>query len=323
MNYCVGLVRQCGALRANNGLVGRHPSVAGFCGLVRARDRHGSRDRSPSYQNTILSSRSSNGDEVELAVFRFTLGIPGFDDALIPRVVGILVGMLLVVNRALSAEYVSDSQVLTEILGMILAGMGIAAPTLQKRLEDVTPGKGRKPPLETVMGGSNAFALDDSLSEKTKEDLAWASFCLLKNANVCGVVVLVDGLAVTCRGILGNEVSGAADILEKARLSLVSVEQTNKVLDLCSNTGYKYLETRSDVENSVFAKCAIIPSGAGGVVCIPVASHIKEPVSQMQSKGYILLICDRERAMSPKELAWCTTIGSKLYTSFQTNSSNM
>jgi hypothetical protein len=270
-----------------------------------------------------LSLRSSNSDEVELAVFRFTLGIPGFDDALIPRVVGILVGMLIVVNRALSAEYVSDSQILTEILGMVLAGMGIAAPTLQRRLEDVTPGKGRKPPLETVTGGSNAFALNDSLNEKMKEDLAWASFCLLKNANICGVVILIDGIAMACRGILGNEVSGAADILEAAKLSLVPIEQNSSFLDSCLNTGYKYLETRNDVENSVFAKCAVVPPGAGGVVCIPVASHNEEPASTMLSKGFIVLICDRERAMSPKELAWCTTIGSKLYSSFQTNSSNM
>jgi len=309
-------------LIANNGLVGRHLSEAGLCGLVRAWDGF-DRNRSSRYQNTIFSSRSSNGDEVELAVFRFTLGIPGFDDALIPRVVGILVGILLVANRALSAEYVSDSQVLTEILGMILAGMGIAAPTLQKRLEDLTPGKGRKPPLETVMGGSNAFALDDSLSGKMKEEVAWASFCLLKNANVCGVVIIIDGLVVTCRGILGNEVSGAADILEKARLSMVPVEKNKTILNVCSNIGYEYWETKNDVENSVFAKCAVVPSGAGGVVCISVAPHIKDPGSQMQSHGYILLICDRERAMSRKELAWCTTIGSKLYTSFHMNSSNM
>ena len=321
MNLSLCSMGPWGSISGNSGVLDwRHPRQAGLCVLLRGRAGYGCRYRSPRDQNMSLCSRSSNRDEVELAVFRFTLGIPGFDDALIPRVVGILVGMLIVVNRALSAEYVSDSQVLTEILGMVLAGMGIAAPTLQKRLEDVIPGKGRKPPLETVTGGSNAFALNDTLSDKMKEELAWASFCLLRNANICGVVILIDGLAVACRGILGNEVSGAADILEAAKESLVPIEQNSAFLDSCLNTGYKYLETRNDVENSVLAECAVIPPGAGGVVCIPVASCNKDPASTVRSKGFILLICDRERAMSPKELAWCTTIGSKLYTS---NSANM
>lgn len=38
-------------------------------------------------------------DDVDFAVFRFTLGIPGFDDDLIPRVVGVLGAVLLTANH--------------------------------------------------------------------------------------------------------------------------------------------------------------------------------------------------------------------------------
>ena len=38
-------------------------------------------------------------DDLDVAVFRFTLGIPGFDDALIPRVVGAVGAFLLVANH--------------------------------------------------------------------------------------------------------------------------------------------------------------------------------------------------------------------------------
>ena len=48
--------------------------------------------------------RAAGEDDIELAVFRFTLGIPGFDDALIPRVVGVLGLALLAVNHVMSGE---------------------------------------------------------------------------------------------------------------------------------------------------------------------------------------------------------------------------
>ena len=59
----------------------------------------------------------AGGDEPELdvSVFRFTLGIPGFEDRLIPRAVGFAGAALLALNRALGAtvlgQPVSDAQV--------------------------------------------------------------------------------------------------------------------------------------------------------------------------------------------------------------------
>lgn len=46
-------------------------------------------------------------------MFRFTLGIPGFDDALIPRVVGVAGAFLILANHVLDRAPASEAQVLT------------------------------------------------------------------------------------------------------------------------------------------------------------------------------------------------------------------
>ncbi len=51
-------------------------------------------------------------DALDVAVFRFTLGIPGFDDDLIPRVVGALGAALLVGNHVLAGSPPSGAQVM-------------------------------------------------------------------------------------------------------------------------------------------------------------------------------------------------------------------
>jgi hypothetical protein len=35
------------------------------------------------------------------------------------------------------------------------------------------------------------------------QDAAWASFALLRNSNICGLVALWEGRAVMCRGLVG------------------------------------------------------------------------------------------------------------------------
>jgi len=46
-----------------------------------------------------LAGGLGDNDEVDVAVFRFTLGIPGFDDSNIPRVVGLTTAGLAVLNH--------------------------------------------------------------------------------------------------------------------------------------------------------------------------------------------------------------------------------
>jgi hypothetical protein len=50
-------------------------------------------------------------EELDVAVFRFTLGIPGFDDSNIPRVVGAAVAALVAINHVLGADPAPPAQV--------------------------------------------------------------------------------------------------------------------------------------------------------------------------------------------------------------------
>ena len=60
-------------------------------------------------RSRTLTVKAAQQDD-EFAVFRFTLGIPGFDDEDIPRVIGFLGASLLVVNH-LASSNPSDAQV--------------------------------------------------------------------------------------------------------------------------------------------------------------------------------------------------------------------
>lgn len=50
-------------------------------------------------------------DELDIAVFRFTLGIPGFDDGLIPRIIGFAGLFVLFLNHVLGQSVSDGTQV--------------------------------------------------------------------------------------------------------------------------------------------------------------------------------------------------------------------
>lgn len=64
------------------------------------------------HPGTDSQPSACTAEEPDIAVFRFTLGIPGFDDADIPRILGLLALAILAVNKLLS-EAPSDSTQVT------------------------------------------------------------------------------------------------------------------------------------------------------------------------------------------------------------------
>ena len=66
-----------------------------------------------SLSNDITLATTGQDGDADFAVFRFTLGIPGFDDDLIPRVVGCLGAVLLVANHIAAGSYTTAAQVTT------------------------------------------------------------------------------------------------------------------------------------------------------------------------------------------------------------------
>ncbi len=67
--------------------------------------------------DALLGGRAPGRDDLDFAVFRFTLGIPGFDDDSIPRVVGIL-GLLLLSANHLAAGSAAGSASLVRTINI-------------------------------------------------------------------------------------------------------------------------------------------------------------------------------------------------------------
>lgn len=60
------------------------------------------------------------------------------------------------------------------------------------------------------------------------QDAAWASFALLKNANICGLVAVWEGQAVLARGLVGLP-SGAAVKPGDAAAALAALTQVRRL----------------------------------------------------------------------------------------------
>ncbi len=106
---------------------------------------------------------------MDVAVFRFTLGIPGFDDKYIPRVIGGVGLLLLAVNHVLGASPPSAAQTTSEAVGIALAALCFVVPLLEDRLAEIQPGRGRVAAGEAVQGGVNTFALHKGLDDQQKK----------------------------------------------------------------------------------------------------------------------------------------------------------
>ncbi|BAT11718.1 Os10g0522500 [Oryza sativa Japonica Group] len=120
--------------------------------------------------------------QVNLSVLRFTLGIPGLDESYLPRWIGLGFGALVLLNHLLSPSP-TPAQLRSEALGLCLAAFSATLPYLGRFLEGA--GAAERVPLPE--GSRQVFAMSDSLSAAQKEDMAWASYVLLRNTNTTSV----------------------------------------------------------------------------------------------------------------------------------------
>ncbi|GMN44657.1 hypothetical protein TIFTF001_013852 [Ficus carica] len=131
------------------------------------------------------SSRSSS--QVNLSVLRFTLGIPGLDESYLPRWIGYGFGSLLVLNHFFGSNSASDfisPQLRTEALGLSLAAFSAVLPYLGKFLKGAT-----QVDQTTIPEGSEQiFVMSENVTDTEKEDLAWATYILLRNTNTIAVI---------------------------------------------------------------------------------------------------------------------------------------
>eukprot|EP00884_Botryococcus_braunii_P011050 jgi/Botrbrau1/19947/Bobra.0059s0064.1 len=174
----------------------------------------------------IWATRGGFGqDDTDFAVFRFTLGIPGFDDALIPRAVGVIGGLGLLFNHVLGTANPSGAQVRAEVLGAILVAVCWVTPDVEQYLKEKRSGRG-KAALSVPQGSQLSFLLLPGLPESLKQELAWASYALLLNTNTVGLLVYARGRVVVARGLLGAAAAPTASP-EAALLSLQQALQSS------------------------------------------------------------------------------------------------
>ncbi|KAJ6761300.1 PROTEIN COFACTOR ASSEMBLY OF COMPLEX C SUBUNIT B CCB2 CHLOROPLASTIC [Salix purpurea] len=128
--------------------------------------------------------------QLNLSVLRFTFGIPGLDESYLPRWIGYGFGSLLILNHFLGSNSdTTQAQLRTEVLGLSLAAFSAALPYLGRFLKGAAPvDQGTLP-----QDAEQIFAMSQNISDAQKEDLAWATYILLRNTNTIAVLISIRG----------------------------------------------------------------------------------------------------------------------------------
>jgi hypothetical protein len=242
-------------------------------------------------------------DDDEFAVFRFTLGIPGFDDQDIPRVVGLLGASLLVANH-LSGANPSEAQARTELIGGVLAAACVVVPALGRRLDETGAVEGG---TLDVAGGEQVFALAPSLAADADAaaDAAWSTYALLTQTNAQGAFLWVDGSGVTCaRGSVRLPTTGMAPpgAAESTLAALTASAKDAK--GLRDEIEPVYLRDRSAIDRAGANTWGFLPPG--------VESVLVQPARLVNGKQRLILMSSRPRAFNAKQRAWAAAIANKL-----------
>ncbi|KAF2914452.1 protein COFACTOR ASSEMBLY OF COMPLEX C SUBUNIT B CCB2, chloroplastic [Oryza sativa Japonica Group] len=232
--------------------------------------------------------------QVNLSVLRFTLGIPGLDESYLPRWIGLGFGALVLLNHLLSPSP-TPAQLRSEALGLCLAAFSATLPYLGRFLEGA--GAAERVPLPE--GSRQVFAMSDSLSAAQKEDMAWASYVLLRNTNTTSVLISI-GNQLCIRGYWDPP----EDISKYAMIEwFKSQMQEAGIVDLREDL---YFPTFSDTQLG-----KLLPQGILSVLAQPVLNNPDPTNSEIKAEGFILLASNSSYAYSEKHRVWIRTVANK------------
>lgn len=240
------------------------------------------------------------GDErlLNLSVLRFTFGIPGLDESYLPRWIGYGFGSLLLLNHFVGSDLanITSAQLRTEVLGLSLAAFSIILPYLGKFL----PGAG---PVTQVMlpeGNEQLFIMSESLSDTLKENLAWATYVLLRNTNTIAVLISIEG-KLCIRGYWRTP-----DDASKAHVLDWFVEQIQKI-------GLSDLkDTLYFTQSPDFGFGELLPNGTRSLLVEPLLQVSDQEVCEMgRNEGFVILVSSMSYAYSDKDRAWIKAIANK------------
>ncbi|KAK4280394.1 hypothetical protein QN277_012023 [Acacia crassicarpa] len=251
--------------------------------------------------STTICSRleDSQQQQLNLSVLRFTLGIPGLDESYLPRWIGYGLGSLLLLNHFADSgsTTITPAQLTTEILGLSLASVSIALPYFGKFL------KGAQSTYQKAQpdGAEQIFVMSPNLVGIQKEDLAWATYVLLRNTNSIAALISIRG-DICARGYwnIPAENSSKESLLgwfqEKAeKLGLFNLKDT------------LYFSQEADSEFQ-----ELLPKGACSLLVQPLLQVPSQTANGPQNpEGFILLASTMTYAFSMKDRAWVAAVANK------------
>ncbi|KAK9835918.1 hypothetical protein WJX74_010953 [Apatococcus lobatus] len=244
----------------------------------------------------------------DLAVFQFTLGIPGFDDALVPRIVGAAVIVLLIANH-LAASNPAPAQWRTEAVGGVLGLIGIAAPSVDRLLKSQLPGRGRAKSA-TLEATTSVLAFSGNLPQNVKQELAWCTYSLVCNVN-CSCVLIVDGdnAVIGARGFFGQSPMIAKQSEDNLQLFTRIWRQMQAGAQA---------ESKSEPSQQMSEAAQRLPAELRAILTAGTARDIRACRAPSDSQGVsILMVAEPSARLSPSELKWASMIAQKVQSCLQ------
>ncbi len=198
----------------------------------------------------------------------------------LPIAVGILAGILLLLNRFLTPE-LTETQARSDVLGVILSALLILIGLLWEQIQPRSPEA-----VELI--GVEGFELADDLPEVVRKELAWASHLLLTNTVTRSLVVWDQNKILLRRGILGakSEVKPGA-ILQR----VLAKQKPVYLVDL------KLYPGRIEFD--------YLPENTQGVICQPIGD-----------RGVMILGANAPRSYTQQDENWIAGIADKLADTF-------
>ena len=194
----------------------------------------------------------------------------------LPFAVGGLAGILLLTNRMLTPQ-LTDSQALSDALGVILSAVLILTGLLWQQVQP------RSPDAVDLIG-EQGFELLPGLPDEVKTELAWASHLLLTNTVTRSLVVVYQDKVLLRRGVLGvnSEVKPGA-ILKR----VLEKQKPVYLVDL------KVYPGRIEFD--------YLPENTQGVICQPIGNQ-----------GALILGANAPRSYTKQDENWIEGIADKL-----------
>lgn len=250
--------------------------------------------RSTKFSARLDNSKANSTDpQLNLSVLRFTLGIPGLDESYLPRWIGYGFGSLLLLNHFAGSVSPTLAQLRTEALGLSLAAFSIALPYLGKFLKGATPMDQTSIP----QGCEQIFVISEDVSTTQKEDLAWATYILLRNTNTISVMISVrDELCVRGYWSIPDDVSKTKvlDWFEK-QIKSIGLSDVKETLYL------------PQIEDSGLWE--MVPKGTRSLLVQPILHTSDNGIEK--AEGFVLLASSMRYAYSDKDRAWTGALTNK------------